>query len=183
VGSTEENKPAIEESFYRLLDMMQAHLAVAPFLLGDRPGRGDFGLFGQMTELLRWDPESVRIGIERAPRMVNWVERIDDLSWWDVEGANGWVTRDAIHPTTLALLPEIGLTYAPFLLANEAAMEAGAETFSCVIDGHPYSQGTFVYQRKCLKWIREEYAKLSANDRRAVDALLAGTGCEILFAS
>jgi hypothetical protein len=163
--------------------MMQAHLAVAPFLLGDRPGRGDFGLFGQMTELLRWDPESVRIGIERAPRMVNWVERIDDLSWWDVEGANGWVTRDAIHPTTLALLPEIGLTYAPFLLANEAAMEAGAETFSCVIDGHPYSQGTFVYQRKCLKWIREEYAKLSANDRRDVDALLAGTGCEILFTS
>jgi glutathione S-transferase len=183
VGSTEENKPAIEESFYRLLDMMQAHLAVAPFLLGDRPGRGDFGLFGQMTELLRWDPESVRIGLERAPRMVNWVERIDDLSWWDVEGANGWVTRDAIHPTTLALLPEIGLTYAPFLLANEAAMEAGAETFSCVIDGHPYSQGTFVYQRKCLKWIREEYAKLSANDRRDVDALLAGTGCEILFTS
>jgi glutathione S-transferase len=66
VGSTEENKPAIEESFHRLLDMMQAHLAVAPFLLGDRPGRGDFALFGQMTELLRWDPESVRIGIERA---------------------------------------------------------------------------------------------------------------------
>ena len=40
-----------------------------------------------------------------------------------------------------------------------------------------------MYQRKCLKWIREEYAKLSADDRRAVDALLAGTGCEILFAS
>jgi glutathione S-transferase len=181
VGSTEENKPAIEESFHRLLDMMQAHLAVAPFLLGDRPGRGDFALFGQMTELLRWDPESVRIGIERAPRMVNWVERVDDLSWWDVEGDEGWVTRDAIQPTVLALLPEIGRTYAPFLLANEAAMEVGAETFSCVIDGHPYSQGTFVYQRKCLKWIREEYAKLSANDRRDVDALLAGTGCEILF--
>ena len=183
VGSTEENKPAIEESFYRLLDMMQAHLEVAPFLLGDRPGRGDLALYGQMTELLRWDPESVRIGIERAPRMVHWVERADDLSWWDVEGDNGWVTRDTIHPTTLALLPEIGLTYAPFLLANEAAMEAGAETFSCVIDGHPYSQGTFVYQRKCLKWIREEYAKLTTDDRRAVDALLAGTGCEILFTS
>ena len=181
VGSTEENKPAIEESFHRLLDMMQAHLAVAPFLLGDRPGRGDFALFGQMTELLRWDPESVRIGIERAPRMVNWVERVDDLSWWDVNGDDGWSQRDQIPETTRELLPEIGLTYAPFLLANEAAMEVGAETFSCVIDGHPYSQGTFVYQRKCLKWIREEYAKLSANDRRDVDALLAGTGCEILF--
>lgn len=183
VGSTEENKPAIEQSFHRLLDMMQAHLEVAPFLLGERPGRGDFALYGQMTQLLRWDPESVRIGIERAPRMVNWVDRTDDLSWWDVDGENGWVTRDAIPPTVLALLPEIGRTYAPFLLANEAAMEAGAETFSCVIDGHPYSQGTFVYQRKCLNWIREEYAKLSDTDRHDVDALLAGTGCEILFMS
>jgi len=99
VGSTEENKPAIELSFHRLLDMMQAHLEVAPFLLGERPGRGDFALFGQMTQLLRWDPESVRIGIERAPRMVNWVDRTDDLSWWDVDGENGWVTRDAIQPT------------------------------------------------------------------------------------
>jgi len=40
-----------------------------------------------------------------------------------------------------------------------------------------------VYQRKCLKWIREEYANLSVDDRRAVDALLSGTGCEILFTS
>jgi hypothetical protein len=75
------------------------------------------------------------------------------------------------------------VAFIDYLLANEAAMEAGAETFSCVIDGHPYSQGTFVYQRKCLKWIREEYAKLSTADRHDVDALLAGTGCEILFTS
>ena len=123
----------------------------------------------------------MRIGIERAPRVVNWVDRTDDLSWWDVDGNNGWVTRDAIQPTVLALLPEIGRTYAPFLLANEAAMEAGADTFSCVIDGRPYSQGTFVYQRKCLNWIREEYAKLPDADRRDIDSLLAGTGCENLF--
>ena len=181
VGSTEQNRAPIEDSFKRVLDIMQRHLEHHPFLLGERPGRGDFGLYGQMIELLRWDPESVRIGIERAARMVNWVERVDDLSWWDVEGAEGWSQRDQIPETTRELLPEIGRTYAPFLLANEAAMEVGAETFSCVIDGHPYSQGTFVYQRKCLKWIREEYAKLSANDRRDVDALLAGTGCEILF--
>lgn len=42
---------------------------------------------------------------------------------------------------------------------------------------------TDVYQRKCLNWIREEYAKLSAADHRDDDALLAGTGCEILFMS
>ena len=181
VGSTEQNRAPIEESYVRLLGLMQDHLEHLPFLLGTRPGRGDFALYGQMIQLLRWDPVSARTGIERAARMVNWVERTDDLSWWDVSGDEGWAGRDAIPATTLALLPEIGRTYVPFLLANDAALAAGDETFSCVIDGHGYSQGTFVYQRKCLAWIRDQYAALNVADRADVDALLAGTGCEALF--
>ena len=181
VGSTEQNRAPIEESYVRLLGLMQDHLEHLPFLLGTRTGRGDFGLYGQMIQLLRWDPVSARTGIERAARMVNWVERTDDLSWWDVSGDEGWAGRDAIPATTLALLPEIGRTYVPFLLANDAALAAGDETFSCVIDGHGYSQGTFVYQRKCLAWIRDEYAALNVADRADVDAMLAGTGCEALF--
>ena len=182
VGSTEQNRKPIEDSYDRVLDLMQAHFEQSPFFFGDRPGRGDFGFYGQLTQLVRWDPVSVDIAIDRAPRVVNWVDRTDDLSWWDVDGTNGWNDRDSLAPTTLAFLPEIGRTYAPFLLANEAAMEAGAETFSCIIDGNEYSQGTFVYQRKCLKWLREEHAKLSSVDRGIVDGLLAGTGVETLFA-
>lgn len=181
VGSTEQNRAPIEESFVRLLGLLENLLAATPFLFGTRPSRGDFGLFGQLVQLLRWDPVSVRIGMEHAPRLVNWVDRTDDLSWWEVDNGNGWAGRESIPAETLALLPEIGRTYAPFLLANDAAIASGDETFSCVIDGHPYSQGTFVYQRKCLAWLREQHASLSPADRAAVDALLAGTGCEVLF--
>jgi hypothetical protein len=181
VGSTEQNKKPIEDSYDRVLDLLQAHLANSPFLFGDRPGRGDFGFYGQLSQLVLWDPVSVDIAIERAPRVVNWTNRTDDLSWWDVDGDKGWNDRDSLAPTTLAFLSEIGRTYAPFLLANEAAMEAGAETLTCVIDGNEYSQGTFVYQRKCLQWLREEYAKLSIDDREFLDALLAGTGVDTLF--
>jgi glutathione S-transferase len=181
VGSTEQNKKPIEDSYDRVLDLLQAHLANSPFLFGDRPGRGDFGFYGQLSQLVLWDPVSVDIAIERAPRVVNWTNRTDDLSWWDVDGDNGWNDRDSLAPTALAFLPEIGRTYAPFLLANEAAMEAGAETLTCVIDGNEYSQGTFVYQRKCLQWLREEYAKLSADDRQFLNTLLVGTGVETLF--
>jgi hypothetical protein len=45
-----------------------------------------------------------------------------------------------------------------------------------------YRQGTFPYQVKCLAWLRAQRAALSDADREAVDALLAGTGCEALFA-
>ncbi len=182
VGSTEENRPVIEQSYDRLLDVLQRHITEQPFLLGDRPGRGDFGLFGQLRQLVGWDPVSARLAERVAPRVVHWVERLDDLSWWDVEGDDGWVDRDRIAPTTVELLAEIGRTYVPFMLANAAAFDAEEPEMHCVIDGLDYRQGTFPYQHKCLRWLRDEYAALAPADRASVDALLAGTGCELLFA-
>lgn len=90
-------------------------------------------------------------------------------------------TRSAA-PTLTAILAEAGRTYAPLLLANAAAVQAGAEEVHAEIDGHPWVMQPFVYQAKCLAWLREEYAALSEKDRARVDAALAGTGCEALFA-
>ncbi len=181
VGSTEQNRPVIEQSYERLLDLLQHHFATELFLAGARPVRGDFGLFGQLRQLVGWDPESARIAVSRAPRVVNWVERTDDLSWWNVDGDTGWRDRDSLDVLG-ELLAEIGRTYAPFMLANAQALDDGADEVVCTIDGHEYRQGPFVYQRKCLGWLREQHAALSSDDRRAVDSLLAGTGCEALFA-
>ena len=49
------------------------------------------------------------------------------------------------------------------------------------IDGRPWVQKPFPYQRKCLGWLREGYAALDADARGFVDTTLAGTGCEALF--
>jgi hypothetical protein len=51
-----------------------------------------------------------------------------------------------------------------------------------VIDGQAWTQKPFVYQGKCLMWLRERYATLSPEDRAVIDDVLAGTGCEVLFA-
>jgi glutathione S-transferase len=182
VGSTEENRPIIEDSYVRLLRLLDAHLCDQDHLFGTRPGRAEFGLFGQLTQLTWWDPEAVAVAVRESSRTVVWVERLEDLSGLAVDGDDGWCDRSAIPATTLALLEEAGRTYVPFMLGNHAAFEADDEMMTCTIDGATYSQARFGYQRKCLEWLRDHYRALTDGDRAAVDGILAGTGCEQLFA-
>lgn len=181
VGSTELNQPIIEGSYERLLDIMQEQFATHDFMLGDRPGRGDFGLYGQFTQLVKWDPTSMAVAAKRAIKTINWTDRMDDLSWLPVDGDNGWVSVEDLPTATRKLLTEIGATYAPFMVANAQALMSGADETVCEINGQTYRQGPFAYQGKCLKWLRDDYAALSDTDRSRVDAALEGTGCEVLF--
>lgn len=117
----------------------------------------------------------------RAQRVAAWVLLMEDLSGEEPTPGD-WFKPEALPPTLTAILAEAGRTYAPLLLANAAAVQAGAEEVHAEIDGHPWVMQPFVYQAKCLAWLREEYAALSEKDRARVDAALAGTGCEALFA-
>ena len=182
VGSTETNLPVIESSYERLLDLLQSHLAEMPFLFGDRPGRSDFALFGQLTPMTWWDPTPTAIAVERAPRVVNWIQRVDDLGWWDVDGDAGWRDAADLPDAVHAMLREAGSTYAPFMIANAAALDSGADEVVCEIRGDEYRQAPFKYQAKCLQWLREAHAALDDDARRTVDEILAGTGCEQLLA-
>ena len=148
-------------------------------MLGDRPGRSDFGLYGQLSQLVKWDPTPVAVACDRAPKVIHWVDRMDDLSW--LEPAD-WGTIGGLDETVRDLLVEIGATYVPFMLANAAALSAGADEVVCEIGGREYRQAPFKYQAKCLMWLREAHSSLAGPARTEVDAALAGTGCEQLFA-
>ena len=182
VGSTELNTPIIEGSYERVLDALTALFSSHDFLMGDRPGRSDFGIFGQLTQLVKWDPTPTAIAAKRAPKVITWVDRLDDSSWLPVDGDEGWTSLDALPEGTTRMLAEAGRSYAPFMVANAAALMSGADEVVCEIDGQTYRQGPFKYQGKCLQWLREDYAALSEADRERVDAVLAGTGCEVLVA-
>ena len=181
VGSTDNNRKAIEDSYLRLLYLLEAHLVEKPFLFGSRPGCADFGLYGQLTQLTRVEPHPSRLAVKHSPRTVVWVDHIDDLHWWPVDGDSGWFDRGQFPDSTRALFGEAGRTYAPFMLANAAALAAGEEELVVPIDNVEFSQAPFKYQAKCLEWIRNEYADLNNQDRSWVDHQLNGTGCEELL--
>lgn len=181
VGSNPVTAPVIEESYVRLLGLLDAHLAHWRFLFGGRPASSDFAVFGQLTQLAGFDPTPAAIARQRAPRVVAWVDVVEDLSGLEAD-ARDWTPPAAVPDTLRAILAEVGRVYVPFLLANARALDRRAERVECTIDGRPWVQRPFPYQGKCLGWLRQGYAGLGAQARGTVDALLAGTGCAALFA-
>lgn len=181
VGSNATTAPLIEASYERLLRLLDAHLTAHRFVLGGRPGASDFGLYGQLTQLAGFDPTSRALALRIAPRIAAWVDVVEDLSGLEPRESD-WLAREAVPDTLRALLGEVGRVYVPFLLANAAALARGDERVECRLDGRPWVQAPFPYQARCLAWLREQRAALAAADRAALDALLAGTGCEALFA-
>lgn len=182
VGSNDKTAPVIDASFRRYLAAMEAHLAQQPFALGNRPGAGDFAMFGQLTQLVGFDPTPRAIVHQVSPRTVAWVDRMEDQCGLE-PSEDDWATLEDIPHTLQGLLYEIGRVYVPALLANARAIDAGEKTWETQIDGAPWTQQAFPYQAKCLRWIREQYEALSGEDRARVDAALAGSGCEALLAN
>ena len=180
VGSNDTTAPVIDASYRRFLAAMENHLANQKFILGGRPGAGDFGLYGQLTQLVGFDPTSRSISHEVSPRTVAWVDHMCDQSGLEPQEQD-WVGL-ADQPASLrGLMEEIGRVYAPVQLANARAVQAGEKNWETQIDGAPWTQQTFPYQAKCLQWTNERYRALSDGDRALVDALLRGTGVDTML--
>jgi glutathione S-transferase len=180
VGSNDTTAPVIDASYRRFLAAMEAHLRQQPFMLGGRPGAGDFGLYGQLTQLVGFDPTPRAITHEVSPRTVAWVDIMEDQCGLEPQEGD-WKTLEDMPETLKGVLAEIGRVYIPALLANAQAVQAGEKNWESTIDGSVWTQKTFPYQAKCLKWINEQYQALSSTDRARVDTVLAGTGCEAVL--
>jgi glutathione S-transferase len=182
VGSNPLTAPVIEDSYRRFLLAFEAHLARQRFLFGARPAASDFAVFGQLTQLVGFDPTPMAVAAELAPRVIAWIGLMEDLSGMEPR-ADDWMTPEAAPATLAALLGEIGRFYVPVMTANARAVAAGASLTETEVDGARWSQPTFPYQAKCVAALRQAHGALANVARRQVDDLLAGTGCEALFAA
>ncbi|MGB7183405.1 MAG: hypothetical protein WBD51_15805, partial [Burkholderiaceae bacterium] len=180
VGSNEVTKPVIEQSFRRLITLLNSHFSEHRFLMGARPGASDFAFFGQLTCLVQFDPTPMALSLSSGGRLFAWVSTIEDLSGCEPNEAD-WLSVDALPGSVNALLSEMGRTYVPVMLANEAAIRGGNEIVQAQVDGLTWTQKPFSYQAKCLAWLRNAAAGLSANDKRRLQTVVDDTGVDALF--
>jgi glutathione S-transferase len=161
-----DTRAILEEFYLRTLDAVSALTETQTFLFGERPALGDFGLFGQLSQCAI-DPSAAALMRERAPRAFQWVQSLDDAS--GIEG--GWLDPAQPNP---GLGPFIDLAagfYLPWAAANARAVAAGADTVECGIAGRAWRGAPNPYARKCLTWLRREWAVLPD----AARARIAGT--------
>lgn len=182
VGSNDTTAPVIDQSYRRLLGLLDAHFKQQPFLLGHRPASCDFSLYGQLSQLVGFDPTPRAITYELSPRTAAWTQLMEDQSGLNTDD-NHWLDSEELPETLTNILKELGRTYAPALIANAGALEAGEKQWQTLIDGANWTQNTFPYQVKCLIWIREEFQRLSDQNQALVKHWLAGTGCESLLSA
>ncbi len=203
VGSNNDTANLIDQSYKRYLLLMENHLKHLPFMFGQRPSSSDFGLYGQLTQLVGFDPTPRNIAYKNSPRTVSWVNIMSDLSglhdsggigeFFGVKGNKsdnksklnyfddndyGWIDIDNVPDSLIQIFNEVGKVYIPCLIANAKAYENGDEVWETNIDGSIWKQKTFPYQVKCLNWIKDEFNKLSANDKKTTLDLIGGSGCE-----
>ena len=89
--------------------MLEKHFSKLPFLFGRRPASADFALFGQLSQLVGFDPTSRKIAHEISPRTVAWVSQMEDLSGLEVSSED-WDLADSSE-TLDNLFKEIGRVY------------------------------------------------------------------------
>lgn len=180
VGSNAVTGPVIEDSYVRFLQAFETHLHAHPYLLGARPGAGDFAVFGQLTQLAQFDPTPSALTLEIAPRVYAWVSLMEDRSGLEPTEAD-WMSLADPPAGLMAVLSEIGRVYPPVMLANARALASGQSEVRTIVGGAEWVQQPFPYQGKCLAWLREAHADLSEDERALVDPILEAAGCLSMF--
>ena len=124
VGSNETTADLIDASFKRFLKLMDDHLSISKFLFGEKPSSADFAIYGQLTQLIGFEPTSRKIAYDNSLRLVSWQDVMADLSGHDVENSS-WTPLEESPASLKEIMKEFGRMYVPALIANSNAIMNG----------------------------------------------------------
>jgi glutathione S-transferase len=171
VGSSDKNKDQIESSFKRLIELLDNHLKIFPYLFGGRPSIADFGLWGQLYN--SWIDVTARNLINQRPSLVDWIKKMENPK---LEG--DFVGWSDVHKTIEPILEkEIGGLFLPWSKANLEALNTNKNKFSINLEGNEFSQKTQKYHGKSLLELIKKYEKIDLKE--SLKPILDKTGCLI----
>lgn len=187
LGAEPHMHAAVERAYESLLAELSAHFAQHDFLFGDRPSIGDFGLIGPLYAHQYRDPRSGEHMRKLAPRVAQWVERMQQAR----PLAGDFLGGDEVPPTLLPVLRRLFTEMLP-VLADSARhvrewMQAHpGETLPRSLGMHAFAlegcEGKRIirpYSLWMLQRARRYYLSLDAGSRAEADAMLracAGEG-------
>ena len=138
-GVTADTVPLVEASYLDFLARLDAHLALAPYLLGGHPTIGDYGLIAPLYAHLGRDPYPALLMKQRAPHVWRWVERMNAPEQGAGEYADtreGLFADDALPESLLALLRFVAEDYLPELQAHVATTNQWLAERPQIVAGH-----------------------------------------------
>lgn len=143
LGVDAATAPALESAYLELLDVLEAHFRLHPYLLGGRPSLADFGMMAPLYAHLARDPVPANLMRRHAPNVARWTERMNvpaicDYDYADPGGT--WSAADAIPETLEAVLQVAFSQWQAGLAADAAAFERWLAALSDPAPGTIVSQ-------------------------------------------
>jgi glutathione S-transferase len=193
IGANEETAPVIEAHTRDLLDALSAHFEAHSYLLGERMSFADCALMGPLYAHLFVDVESRRLLLDRAWRVVGWIERCNAPNP-DQQGE--WLAADAIAPQLSTVLEVMGRDAAPVILdvvrQCEAWVDQNADASKALpraagrcetrLRGRKFERGAVLYSLWSVQRVHAAWRSLSDSERELVARSLAGSGWQELIA-
>ena len=190
-GAVADTFELVEALYEEFLQMLDAHLAEHPYLLGGKPSIGDFGMIAPLFAHLGRDPKPLALMQKKSPHVFRWVERMNrqDLDVGEFEEKSGdYLPDDAVPEALIALLKHIALDFVPETraavncindwIAGQKSLPAETIIERAVGVGSFEVRGTTVnaiaqpYRFYLLKRVQDEVKGLPEKDRDAVEAML-----------
>jgi len=189
-GVTPDRFAAVEASYLDFLARLDRHLGVYPYLLGDAPTIGDYGLIAPLHAHLSRDPHPSALMKRHGQHVWRWVERMtatdDDVG--EFLGVPGPAAPALQSGTLAALLAFVAQDYLPEIeamvgfingwLPGQTA-EALAEPIQRGVGrvafpwrGQEIAVGVMPYRLILLQRIQDAADALSPQDRARLAALL-----------
>ncbi|QJR29779.1 glutathione S-transferase family protein [Limnobacter profundi] len=178
VGIVPEQYNTMNEWTVHMLDALNRHFEQLPFLLGERPSLGDFGLVGTMYGHLGRDPWPKRELIEPRTHLNAWLERMKNPA---VHADKLLLGNDEIPASLNPIFKSIFEEFIPMVaqvgeLATQHAQQNGLNQrlprrigeVTTTMGGKPFKRGALPYMIWMMQRALDCYAHMADSDKHDV---------------